>query len=152
MNIYVKRRLPESAERPAWRAASLPGRAVTDKAHRAARVVACGIECPVPEQHRNLHSSILNFLFTAWVKMNSLDNVMTNAPRKREKFVTVMIAGDRHIEFKMAAELRGARLSTLIHQFTQIIWKALLRLNHFVTPEQAEETHERPTSIYESNS
>src|SRR5262249_31621552 len=40
------------------RAATLPGHAVTDEAHRAARLVARGIETHVPEQRQDVHSGV----------------------------------------------------------------------------------------------
>ena len=40
------------------RAATLPGHAVADEAHRAARLVARGIETHVPQQHQDVHGGV----------------------------------------------------------------------------------------------
>jgi hypothetical protein len=39
------------------------------------------------------------------------------AEQTKEKLITVRVAEDKHAEFKIAAELRGATMSSLIHQY-----------------------------------
>jgi hypothetical protein len=39
------------------------------------------------------------------------------AEQTKEKLITVRVAEDKHVEFKIAAELRGATMSSLIHQY-----------------------------------
>ena len=40
------------------RAATLPDHAITDEAHRAARLIARGIETHVPQQHQHMHGGV----------------------------------------------------------------------------------------------
>jgi hypothetical protein len=44
-----------------------------------------------------------------------MDNVMTNGARN--KAMNLRISNERHLEFKVAADLRGAKMSGLLHQF-----------------------------------
>ena len=39
------------------------------------------------------------------------------AEQTKEKLITVRVTEDKHAEFKIAADLRGATMSSLIHQF-----------------------------------
>jgi hypothetical protein len=39
------------------------------------------------------------------------------AEQTKEKLITVRVAEDKHAEFKIAADLRGATMSSLIHQY-----------------------------------